>query len=302
MYALNNFGDQPLHIACSEGQIEVTRLFVEEMGVSIDIRNPQDGSQPIHYACKYGSFAVAEWIVAKDTAMVHAPVQNGGQPLHVACYNGKSAIARWLLSMGSKPDSCNEGDDHPLHCACLNGHLEIAQLLVRAGAPLDARTKERWTPLGIARSQGHAELADWLAEGEPTRPVRCVSMRPVSGSLHPIILRRLGYIPHATAEAKGAQLEAAAAEKARLERATVIANAAADALLGEEEQDKKADGRGKKKKKKKKGQSPPNVPTVPSQPPAVTESPPSKPAISIVVAPAEMEVAEAAHAEAERAA
>ena len=190
LYTLDNCGNQPLHHACGEGQLELTRVLVEEMGVSIDIRNPQNGSQPIHYACKYGSFAVAEWIVAKDPAMVHAPVQNGGQPLHVACYNGQSAIARWLLSMGSKLDSCNGGDYQPLHCACSTGHLEIAQLLVRAGAPLDARTKERWTPLGIARRQGHAELADWLAEGEPTRPVRCVSMRPVSGPPHPIILRR----------------------------------------------------------------------------------------------------------------
>ena len=67
-------------------------------------------------------------------------------------------------------------------------------------------------------------------------------------------IREFNGIPYATAEAKRAERDANAAEKAQLERATVIADAAADSLLAEEEQEKLAAAQpsGKKKKKSKK--------------------------------------------------
>jgi len=154
-----------LHVAASEGQLEVVQFLVDEAKAH---HSPADrwGNTPFGNALFGGKEAVVEFLQSRGAAgAVKANVQraNNAFNFNEAAANGDLAELRRFVAAGAK---VNEGDydsRRAIHIAASEGKLEVVRFLVdEAGA--DHSVADRWgyTPLADAnRAQQHA-VADFL--------------------------------------------------------------------------------------------------------------------------------------------
>lgn len=139
---LVNFRDYdrrtPLHIAASEGHLELCELLVEK-GAMIN-RSDRWGLAPLDDAHRHQHFEVVQYLQ-----------QNGGKfgssslsiNLFNACVEGDVEEVRSLLEFGKIDLSESDYDRRtPLHIAASEGQTEIVELLCEKGA--DVNAKDRW--------------------------------------------------------------------------------------------------------------------------------------------------------------
>ena len=129
-------------------------------GASVSARN-MHGEEPLHLACLEGHLDVARWLHGAGTSL-DATTNRGDTPLLYACMKGKLNIAQWLHSVGASLDATDSEGNRSLHQACRRGHLDIAQWLHSAGASLHTTSSGGLTPLHLACSAGRLETTSWL--------------------------------------------------------------------------------------------------------------------------------------------
>lgn len=141
--SINDSGETALHIAASEGRVEVVRYLLER-GFPPDIRTEdvcpnsemhyRDTLQtPMHYAATGGHVEVLA-LLAGHGANISAVTESGDSPLHKAALHGQTAAARWLLDRGAKVRSENVFGASPLSMAMVNHRQDMVELLVNRGA------------------------------------------------------------------------------------------------------------------------------------------------------------------------
>ena len=127
-----------LHVACSDGALEVVRVLIEE-GADLNARD-RFGHTPLDEAVAYQHAAVAELLLFYqaehgDLARLEA------QLITAAAVNDFSA-AKALLSSGVSATCFDYDRRTPLHLAVSEGHLEMAKLLLEYKA--DPMAEDRW--------------------------------------------------------------------------------------------------------------------------------------------------------------
>jgi len=140
--SLLNFRDYdrrtPLHIASSEGHLEICKLLLKR-GAKIN-RSDRWGMAPLDDAHRHQHGEVVQFLQ-----------QNGGKfgssllsiNLISACVEGDVDEVRSLLKYGKIDLNSSDHDRRtPLHIAASEGQAEIVQLLCEKGADVDA--KDRW--------------------------------------------------------------------------------------------------------------------------------------------------------------
>ena len=156
--AVNKDGDQPLHLACTFGNIKSARLLLSSGANSCASNN--DGKTPLHCAA-------GEWtecvelcdILLTHDADVHAADKDGNQPLHLACMKGNIKSARLLLSSGASSCASNNDGKTPLHCAASarTDFSELCDILLTHDADIHAADKDGNQPLHIACKKSKIE-------------------------------------------------------------------------------------------------------------------------------------------------
>ena len=149
----NVHGNNPMHFACRQGNLEVAKWLVSvQLDDRDDVRlaNHQNNT-PMHFACRGGHLEVCIWLAAQGASEdVRVANAYGWTPMHSAHWKGHRGIVDWLETLGGRtgifevrigrvPTSLRVSDlAAPAHL--LPPGLEARGLAVRErGAPLPAR-------------------------------------------------------------------------------------------------------------------------------------------------------------------
>ena len=159
---LVNFRDYdrrtPLHIAASEGHLEICKFLVDE-GSRIN-RSDRWGGSPLDDAYRHKHTEVAEYLRSCGGSFGSASQATN---LISAASEGDIEEVKTLLQMGDI--DINKGDYDKrtaLHLAAGEGHYETIEFLCKSGA--DVNVLDRWNsrPLDDAQLHGHEGCIDLL--------------------------------------------------------------------------------------------------------------------------------------------
>lgn len=161
--AQDDWGRQPLYLACSHGNTDIAKLLLAQ-GAAIDAR--RDGHTPLDAACWSGQVDVVKLLIEKG-AKVSVADNNGCSPLFIASALGYEKIAKLLLERDKSNIDHNENvyGRTALHVATLLGYGSIASILINEGAKVNLRDSEGHTALHVAIFRRFPQLITRLLDG-----------------------------------------------------------------------------------------------------------------------------------------
>ena len=164
--ALDGKGRTALHLACSFGHVETTRLLLST-NASTDIVN---GRSALHHACAYGSAECARLLLGAG-ASVDTGDTEGCTALHDACTEGQFQCALLLLEAGASVDIADQLGVTALTAAGVGGCAEVVQLLLRWRANAQGHDGNGM-PLFGAVHKGRTSVAALLLEAQADADTR----------------------------------------------------------------------------------------------------------------------------------
>ncbi|MCJ1402550.1 Ankyrin repeat domain-containing protein 44 [Xylographa trunciseda] len=154
----NDRGGTPLHVACNNSDSSVVKLLIQH-GASVNREN-RDGRHAIHLAAAAGHTETLNILLAAG-ANIFATDDKDETALHCSAKVGAEAIVKILLIHGTEINALDERGRTPLHYAIQSNNassLGIMYLLIEAGASISTTDNEGMTPLHLAASQGADRL------------------------------------------------------------------------------------------------------------------------------------------------
>lgn len=132
-------GRAPLHMAASEGHVNIVSDLLENKEIDVNVQD-DDGETALHKAARRGHEKVLKALLAKNGIEVNVHNDSGHTPLYEAVSMGYSKEVVKLL-LEKKGD--DENIDTLLQEACSAGdkdkhHKEIIEILLKAGANMNA--------------------------------------------------------------------------------------------------------------------------------------------------------------------
>ena len=160
---VSNHGFTPLHLAAFNGDVDMTKIIIENIATT-DLDTPAFGEvTALHLAVIRGHLPVVS-LLATAGANISAGDLVLFTPLHYAAWFGREQIAQYLLSFDIFPHLSSSVGDRPLHLAALKGHLRICTLLMEKGADVNVQDDEHHTPIHIASQMGHTAIVTFLVQ------------------------------------------------------------------------------------------------------------------------------------------
>ena len=149
---MNKSGQTPLHAAVS-GEKDCPELCetLLKHGATIDAVD-EDGNQPLHLACNRGHINTASLLLSHE-ADTNTMNKSGQTPLHAATSGEKDCpelceiLLRHDAKIDAKIDAVDEGGNQPLHLACKQAHVNTGSLLLSQGADFRAINAKGHCPL-----------------------------------------------------------------------------------------------------------------------------------------------------------
>jgi len=130
----NAGGMIPLHFACQDNRLDVTKVLVGA-GSNL-IKGDAKGASSLHYAARYGSTEVLKFLLGLDIDL-DVRTADGSTALHLAAEHGVFSAVKPLLDAGANPNLVNNHGKSPLEVAVANKNLEIVESLI-------SRSQARW--------------------------------------------------------------------------------------------------------------------------------------------------------------
>jgi cytohesin len=149
----------PLNLAAERGQTEVAALLLG-MGADPTIGD-RENSQPIHLAAISGSVPILDLILGKGIDIDTRDI-NLMTPLLFAASRGQAEMCRHLIKLGADVKARDINGLGPLHMISISGNVDIMNLLVEKGAQVNAKSERGYTPLHSAVSYGRTDAVKFL--------------------------------------------------------------------------------------------------------------------------------------------
>jgi len=161
---MNYMENTPLHIAASEGNVEVAReLLKEDYKADVDMKN-WDEQTPCHMAAASGHSDVLKLLMEKDRNAIYDKDEEDNTPLHLAAINQMHNTVEVLLRAGAPAQKRNRVDWTPLDCAAAAGCRQCCELLIDNDSEIDPVDRSKLTPLHLAAMKGHPKVVKLLLE------------------------------------------------------------------------------------------------------------------------------------------
>lgn len=152
---------QSLHNAASEGNITQVQALLAA-GANVNLTD-NDGNNPLHYAALNGQLEIVQILLATPEINIFAPNEEGNTAIHCAAFRGHLPVVQILIAtLGINVNILNSRRSTPLHCAAYRGHQSVVQALLAAEAAVNITDQFGNTPLHYAAREGHLEVAETL--------------------------------------------------------------------------------------------------------------------------------------------
>eukprot|EP01041_Mallomonas_annulata_P005865 gene5865-11842_t len=165
-----DFGQTALHAAVSSKSYECALELLtaaQPSGANVLISNLADprGQTPLHVACSNGDVQMCQLLLHHGSELIRG--DNSGQsPLHQCAASGHKACLALLLDHGGDTmlDERDALGNCPLHYSAREGHLDCVRLLLETAADGSARNNAGQTAYNVATSRGHQQISLLLLE------------------------------------------------------------------------------------------------------------------------------------------
>ena len=178
VYSSDSYKRTPLHIATSQGEVKIIKLFLEAGG-KVDALDASDRNL-LHIAASCGAVEVCKllleeyppynWLENSNPEeqtnhdnVIHAVDELGMTPIAHACLNGQMITAAYLIGQGASLFSKDVYGSTILHLACKSGNVSLVQWLMD-GFDMDFTSLNYYkqTPIDCAADADHVELVQFL--------------------------------------------------------------------------------------------------------------------------------------------
>lgn len=154
----------PLHLACSQGKLDMVKRMVETCGKHILGHLDQYSRTPLHHsALSIHSACIIAYIVQESGSLINLNPQDsrGRTPLHTAITSGNLSGVKELLQRDADPLICDDKDSNALHFAVWRKRKAIIELLLNLHCTFElvtAKNSYGYTPVHLALKLGYGDL------------------------------------------------------------------------------------------------------------------------------------------------
>ena len=164
----------PLHVASSQGRLEVARLLLEH---GANVNHPDEYGRTLLFTASRYSYEDLARLLLDYGANPYALAVGNQTALHEASFRVAPGVVRLLLDHGLDVNarstlglnplhliweySYSEGWT-PLHYAAQRGCVEVAQVLLDYGADVNMPDQSHWTALHLSAFYEHLQVVDIL--------------------------------------------------------------------------------------------------------------------------------------------
>ena len=153
-------GNMPLHQAVFNNQSEVVRTLLAGSKQYVNAVN-DSGETPLLIACSNGNLLITGLLIDAG-ADVNKALLDGNTPLHFSAYQGNSFIGKALLQANAKIDAQSEDGKTPLIVAAGQGNNDFVSLLIEQNANVNLADNQQFTALHYASANGFTEIVETL--------------------------------------------------------------------------------------------------------------------------------------------
>lgn len=155
--------DTALMSAAVTNQVEIARLLLDS-GARVDAVT-SNGWSALHYAATYGNVSMIK-LLADHGADINREGARGWRPLTLAITtkDKEPLAAKEILERGADHETNGNPEHLPLSLAVVAGMVEIVSMLLERGVETQARNAHGYTPLVTAIHRGHSEIVRLLLE------------------------------------------------------------------------------------------------------------------------------------------
>jgi hypothetical protein len=172
-----NLGDYDqrtsIHLAASEGLLQVIKCLVEEFQADVNVAD-RWGGLPLDDALRHQNKGVVDYLVAKGARRGKTAVfASDGELLCAAAFKGDVAGIDGLLHQGVDVNSPSYDGRTAVHVATAEGHLHLLTHLIE-NIKADPNAVDNWgrTPLDLAISLEQTHIEEYLTGINATRRTR----------------------------------------------------------------------------------------------------------------------------------
>lgn len=156
--------DNGLISACTEGQIEFVKLFLEK-GADVQSRDSELKMSPLAWATDGNHFEIVQYLIDNGANINEGRFATGSTPLYIASQNGNVQLVKYLIESGSNVNKARTTDkSSPLYISSQNNYSEIVEILLQNKADPNICMKKGDSPLIIASYFGYIEIVSLLIE------------------------------------------------------------------------------------------------------------------------------------------
>lgn len=177
--ASNKAREEPLHLSCSSGDVELVSLFIEQQS-DLDAKDAE-GNAPIHRATITAHIGVLERLHDAGADMNTQDALGQGA-LEIACKTQQERFVATLISFGADVSTQDRDGKTPLHIACDLCNANMVSMLIQANAPLNIIDAQKNTPLHLASSHMNKKVVEMmLRAGADVKKINSKGLTPMQG-------------------------------------------------------------------------------------------------------------------------
>ena len=158
---VNRRGEHGLFLAMRDDAVKVAGYLLDQPGVQVEVRTPNDES-PLMMAALKGRLALAARLIERE-AEVNKP---GWAPLHYAATDAGAqapGMVRLLLEHHAYIDAESPNGTTPLMMAAHYGSPTVVKILLEEGADPLLKNQQGLTAIDFAHRANRAEVAEIIA-------------------------------------------------------------------------------------------------------------------------------------------
>ncbi|XP_019857708.1 PREDICTED: serine/threonine-protein kinase TNNI3K-like [Amphimedon queenslandica] len=128
--AVNDEGMAPIHLACSNGRLNLIQYIIEHKPSSLELPHSKYGHTPFLIAVYFNKLEVIKYLISKKCNL-SATDDEGSGAVHISVERGHLNVLKYLIDNNyCNPNATNHQDRTPLHLAVLADQFETIKYLM----------------------------------------------------------------------------------------------------------------------------------------------------------------------------